>query len=417
MEQVATERLLSATLNGTELSPLGQAIRAQAVRAAAQLPAASEGLLRAMGAALCSLLGSPRPDVAHQGVRCISSLLGGPASFLALHTQPALVSLVAQRAELMAATHREGVTADAAGATGDAASAADGALYTALGGGDTSSPRGMAAVDELCTCALEALLGLARHGAPPSEDLRLLLQLATLPAPLPLRTSLLAVIGRAERLRWLSHADERAVAVGGEGGRAEGGAWLDGAPEHHYCVNVGCGVAAEHVLPIATVRLCTSAPRCTLHRPRQTPRAAATLNARASPTPLLPPRAQSLHAQALVRIERRDCESVVEAQELLTQALLIRDRVGSAADVLERQAHLDVVSDLGAALVHSDSFEAARAMQERVLRMVQGREASYRGFVTQVHARLATLQRRQERFEQQRERAAWLMESYGPSSQ
>jgi len=385
-EQVATERVLSATLNGTELSPLGQAIRAQAVRAAAQLPVPSEGLLRAMGAALCSLLGSPRPDVAHQGVRCISSLLGGPASFLALHTQPALVSIVAQRAELMAATHREGVTADAgadasaadaAGATSDAASAVDGALYTALGGGDTLSPRGMVAVDELCTCALEALLGLARHGAPLSEDLRMLLQLATLPAPLPLRTSLLAAIGRAERLRWLSHADERAVAVGGEGGRAEGGAWLDGAPEHHYCVNVGCGVAAEQVLPIAT----------------------------------------SLHAQALVRIERRDYESVVEAQELLTQALIIRDRVGSAADVLERQAHLDLVSDLGVALVHSDSFEAARAMQERVLRMVQGREASYRGFVTQVHARLATLQRRQERFEQQRERAAWLMESYGLSSQ
>ena len=282
MEQVATERVLSATLNGTELSPLGQAIRAQAVRAAAQLPAPSEGLLRAMGAALCSLLGSPRPDVAHQGVRCISSLLGGPASFLALHTQPALVSIAAQRAELMAATHREGVTADAgadasaadaAGATSDAASAVDGVLYTALGGGDTLSPRGMVAVDELCTCALEALLGLARHGAPLSEDLRMLLQLATLPAPLPLRTSLLAAIGRAERLRWLSHADERAVAVGGEGGRAEGGAWLDGAPEHHYCVNVGCGVAAEQVLPIATVRLCTSAPlhlctsapRCTLH--------------------------------------------------------------------------------------------------------------------------------------------------------
>lgn len=118
-----------------------------------------------------------------------------------------------------------------------------------------------------------------------------------------------------------------------------------------------------------------------------------------------------------MRIKRRDCESVVEAQELLTQALLIRDRVGSGADELERQAHLDVVSDLGLALVHSDSFEAARAMQERVLRMVQGREAGYRGFVTQVHARLATLQRRQQRYEQQRQRAAWLMESYGLSSQ
>ena len=41
MEQGATERLLCATLNGTELSPLGQAIRAQAVRAAAQLRAPS----------------------------------------------------------------------------------------------------------------------------------------------------------------------------------------------------------------------------------------------------------------------------------------------------------------------------------------------------------------------------------------
>ena len=303
MEQVATERVLSATLNGTELSPLGQAIRAQAVRAAAQLPAPSEGLLRAMGAALCSLLGSPRPDVAHQGVRCISSLLGGPASFLALHTQPALVSIVAQRAELMAATHREGVTADAgadasaadaAGATSDAASAVDGALYTALGGGDTLSPRGMVAVDELCTCALEALLGLARHGAPLSEDLRMLLQLATLPAPLPLRTSLLAAIGRAERLRWLSHADERAVAVGGEGGRAEGGAWLDGAPEHHYCVNVGCGVAAEQVLPIATVRLCTSAPlhlctsapRCTLHLDQGRPHGRLVLSTQEAHPPL-----------------------------------------------------------------------------------------------------------------------------------
>ena len=183
MEQVATERVLCATLNGTELSYLGQAIRAQAVRAAAQLPAPSEGLLRAMGAALCSLLGSPRPDVTYQGVRCISSLLGGPAVFLALHTQPALVSLVAQRAELSSMTHREGVTADvvadasaadASGATGDADSAAD---------GDTSSPRDMAPVDELCACALEALLGLARHGASLSEDLRMLLQLATLPAP------------------------------------------------------------------------------------------------------------------------------------------------------------------------------------------------------------------------------------------
>ena len=84
MEQGATERLLCATLNGTELSPLGQAIRAQAVRAAAQLRAPSEALLRAMGAALCSLLGSPRPDVAYQGARCISSLL--PTSpYISLH--------------------------------------------------------------------------------------------------------------------------------------------------------------------------------------------------------------------------------------------------------------------------------------------------------------------------------------------
>ena len=58
MEQGATERLLCATLNGTELSPLGQAIRAQAVRAAARLRAPSEALLRAMGAALSSLLQS-----------------------------------------------------------------------------------------------------------------------------------------------------------------------------------------------------------------------------------------------------------------------------------------------------------------------------------------------------------------------
>ena len=422
-EQLATERVLCATLHGTAPSPLGQAIRAQAVRAAAQLPAPSEGLLRAMGAALCSLLGSPQPDVAYQGVRCVSSLLRGPTVFLALHTQPALVSLVAQRAELMAATHRESATADAAAdadeATGDAASAADGAA----GGGGASSPRDATPVlDELCACALEALLGLARHGASLSEDLRMLLELATLPAPLPLRTALLAAIGRAERLRWLSHADERAVAVGGEGRRAEGGAWLDGAPGHHYCVNVGCGVAAEQVLPIATVRLCTYAPMrlCTyapLHLDHGRPLGWPPLSTQEAHPPLPLRRAQSLHAQALLRIKRRERESVAEAQELLTQALLIRDQVGSAADELERQAHLDVVSDLGVALVLSDSFEAARAMQERVLRMVQGREASYRGFVTQVHARLATLQRRQERFEQQRQRAAWLMESYGLSSQ
>ena len=43
--------------------------------------------------------------------------------------------------------------------------------------------------------------------------------------------------------------------------------------------------------------------------------------------PRCPPRAQSLHAQALVRLKRRECEGVAEAQELLTQALLIRDRV------------------------------------------------------------------------------------------
>ena len=294
MEQEGTERLLCATLNGTELSPLGQAIRAQAVRAAARLRAPSEALLRAMGAALSSLLGSPRPDVAYQGarcissllptspyislhlptspyisqgVRCISSLLGGPAVFLALHTQPALVSLVAQRAELMAAARSEAASADAvadasaAGVAvdpGEAASAAGGAA----GGGEASSPGDAAAVevavDELCSCALEALLALARRGAALPEELRLLLQLASLPAPPPLKAALLAALGRAERLRWLSHADERAVAVGGEG--AEGGAWLDGAAEQHYCANVGCGVAAEQVLPIATVRRCTSAP-------------------------------------------------------------------------------------------------------------------------------------------------------------
>lgn len=120
-----------------------------------------------------------------------------------------------------------------------------------------------------------------------------------------------------------------------------------------------------------------------------------------------------------MRLKRRDCEGVAEAQELLTQALLIRDRVqdrvGSAADELERQAHLEVVSDLGVALMHSDSLEAARAMQERALRMVQGREAGCRGFMTRVHARLTALQRRQEHFEQQRQRAAGLMESYGLS--
>jgi len=210
-------------------------------------------------------------------VRCISSLLGGPAVFLALHTQPALVSLVAQRAELMAAARSEAASADAvadasaAGVAvdpGEAASAAGGAA----GGGEASSPRDAAAVevavDELCSCALEALLALARRGAALPEELRLLLQLTALPAPPPLKAALLAAIARAERLRWLSHADERAVAVGGEG--AEGGAWLDGAAEHHYCANVGCGVAAEQVLPIATVRrctpaplhLCASAPRC-----------------------------------------------------------------------------------------------------------------------------------------------------------
>lgn len=441
LQQGATERLLCATLNGTELSPLGQAIRAQAVRAAAQLPAPSEALLRAMGAALCSLLCSPRPDVAYQGVRCISSLLGGPAVFLALHTQPALVSLVAQRAELMAVTRREAATADAvadasaagvAVAPGDATSTAGGAA----GGGAASLPRDAAAVevavDELCTCALETLLGLARRGASLSEELRMLLQLAALPAPLPLKASLLAAIGRAERLRWLSHADERAVAVGGEGARAERGAWLGGAAEHHYCVHVGCGVAAEQVLPIATVRRCTSAPLhlCTslhLAASRCTSTTAdpadgcsclwllPPLNAQRLTRPSAPPRAQSLHAQALVRLKRRDCDGVAEAQELLTQALLIRDRVGSAADELERQAHLEVVSDLGVALMHADSLEAARAMQERALRMVQGREAGCRGFVTRVHARLTALQRRHEHVEQQRQRAAGLMESYGLS--
>ena len=135
--------------------------------------------------------------------------------------------------------------------------------------------------------------------------------------------------------------------------------------------------------------------------------------------PRCPPRAQSLHAQALVRLKRRDCEGVAEAQELLTQALLIRDRVqdraGSGAGELARQAHLEVVSDLGEALMHSDSLEAARAMQERALRMVQGREAGCRGFVARVHARLTALQRRQEQLEQQRQRAAGLMESYGLS--
>ena len=120
-----------------------------------------------------------------------------------------------------------------------------------------------------------------------------------------------------------------------------------------------------------------------------------------------------------MRLKRRDCEGVAEAQELLTQALLIRDRVqdraGSGAGELARQAHLEVVSDLGEALMHSDSLEAARAMQERALRMVQGREAGCRGFVARVHARLTALQRRQEHLEQQRQRAAGLMESYGVS--
>ena len=144
---------------------------------------------------------------------------------------------------------------------------------------------------------------------------------------------------------------------------------------------------------------------------------AATASQRTEAHPPLcpPPRAQSLHAQALVRLTRRDCDGVAEAQELLTQALLIRDRVGSAADELERQAHLEVVSDLGVALMHADSLEAARAMQERALRMVQGREAGCRGFVTRVHARLTALQRRHEHVEQQRQRAAGLMESYGLS--
>ena len=97
MEQGATERLLCATLNGTELSPLGQAIRAQAVRAAARLRAPSEALLRAMGAALCSLLGSPRPDVAYQGARCISSLL--PISpYISLHLPISPKACAASRA-------------------------------------------------------------------------------------------------------------------------------------------------------------------------------------------------------------------------------------------------------------------------------------------------------------------------------
>ena len=213
------------------------------------------------------------------------------------------------------------------------------------------------------------------------------IQPPSFPAPRALKAALLADIGRSERLRWLAHADERAVAVGEGGGVAapdgvalsgcpgegSGSAWAEAAHEYH--VNVGSGVAAEQVLPIAA----------------------------------------SLHAQALERLKRRPRESsavdeVLGAQELLVQALLIRDRVGSAADELERLAHLDVVSDLGVALAQSNCFEASRAMQERSLRMVQGQEATYRGFVTQVHARLTALQRRQERFEQQLQSAAWLMD-------
>lgn len=214
----------------------------------------------------------------------------------------------------------------------------------------------------------------------------MLLTLPALPAPRPLRAALLGAIGRAERLRWLSHADERAVAVaegaaGAAAGPAEGGAWAEAAHEAAYSVHVGSGVAAEQVLPIAG----------------------------------------SLHAQALARLQGRgvpgrEREGVAEARELLSQALLIRDRVGGVADEAERLAHLEVVSDLGVALAHAESFEEARAMQERALRMVQGSEAAYRGFVSQVHARLAALQRRQERFEQQRQRAAWLMESFGLGS-
>ena len=62
------------------------------------------------------------------------------------------------------------------------------------------------------------------------------------------------------------------------------------------------------------------------------------------------------------------------------------------------------------ALAQSDSFEAAHAMQERALRMVHGRESTYRGFVAQVHARLAALQRRQDKFEHLRQSVAWLLE-------
>lgn len=93
-------------------------------------------------------------------------------------------------------------------------------------------------------------------------------------------------------------------------------------------------------------------------------------------------------------------EALGEAELLLTQALVLRDRVGSSSDEIEHLSHLELISDLGVCLAQASRFEESHAIQTRALEEIRGQERTYAGFLEQVNVRVAALAKARKRFQQ-----------------